>query len=125
MGSAAASDGYKGQQPATGRIHCRVNQVVGETGRLSSSHPKLQNIPIRTAEGERVRRAFVPGEPDWVLLCADYSQIELRMVAHFSGDRALQKALDEGIDIHTAVAAEVFNVGEDRSTQDNDASRRL
>lgn len=97
--------------PDTGRIHCRFNQVVAATGRLSSSHPNLQNIPIRTPEGERVRRAFVPGEPDWVLLCADYSQIELRMVAHFSGDTALQKAFADGVDIHTAVAAEVFNVG--------------
>jgi DNA polymerase-1 len=105
--------------PATGRIHCRFNQVVAATGRLSSSHPNLQNIPIRTPEGERVRRAFVPGEPDWILLCADYSQIELRMVAHFSGDRALKQAFDEGIDIHTAVAAQVFNVGKDQvdSTQ--------
>jgi DNA polymerase I len=105
--------------PATGRIHCRFNQVVAATGRLSSSNPNLQNIPIRTPEGERVRRAFVPGEPDWVLLCADYSQIELRMVAHFSGDRALKNAFEEGIDIHTAVAAEVFNVGKDQvdSTQ--------
>ncbi|MDA0590567.1 MAG: DNA polymerase I [Planctomycetota bacterium] len=105
--------------PATGRIHCRFNQVVAATGRLSSSQPNLQNIPIRTPEGERVRRAFVPGEPDWVLLCADYSQIELRMVAHFSGDRALQRAFADGIDIHAAVAAEVFNVGCDQvdSTQ--------
>ena len=105
--------------PDTGRIHCRFNQVVAATGRLSSSHPNLQNIPIRTPEGERVRRAFVPGESDWILLCADYSQIELRMVAHFSGDRAMQQSFDEGIDIHTAVAAEVFNVGKDHvdSTQ--------
>ena len=99
--------------PDTGRIHCRFNQVVAATGRLSSSNPNLQNIPIRTPEGERVRRAFVPGEPDWVLLCADYSQIELRMVAHFSGDFALQKAFADGVDIHTAVAAEVFNVGQE------------
>lgn len=99
--------------PDTGRIHCRFNQVVAATGRLSSSNPNLQNIPIRTPEGERVRRAFVPGGPDEVLLCADYSQIELRMVAHFSGDAALQQAFDEGIDIHTAVAAEVFHVGKD------------
>ncbi|MFP6763797.1 MAG: DNA polymerase, partial [Planctomycetaceae bacterium] len=99
--------------PATGRIHCRFNQVVAATGRLSSSHPNLQNIPVRTREGERVRRAFVPGRPDWLLVCADYSQIELRMVAHFSGDRALQQAFEEGIDIHAAVAAEVFNVQRD------------
>ena len=100
--------------PVTGRIHCRFNQVVAATGRLSSSHPNLQNIPVRTPEGERVRRAFIPGNPGWVLVCADYSQIELRMVAHFSGDRALQQAFDEGIDIHAAVAAEVFDIKRDQ-----------
>jgi DNA polymerase I len=96
--------------PETGRIHCSFNQVVAATGRLSSSDPNLQNIPIRTPEGRRIRRAFVPGHPGWKLVCADYSQIELRMLAHFSGDEELRKAFAQGIDIHTAVAAQVFGV---------------
>ena len=96
--------------PETGRIHCSFNQVVAATGRLSSSDPNLQNIPIRTPEGRKIRRAFVPGEPGWKLICADYSQIELRVLAHFSGDTALTAAFAQGIDIHTAVAAEVYGV---------------
>jgi len=96
--------------PETGRIHASFNQVVAATGRLSSSNPNLQNIPIRTPEGERIRRAFIPGEPGWKLVCADYSQIELRVLAHFSGDVAMQKAFAGGIDIHQAVAAEVFGI---------------
>lgn len=94
----------------TGRIHASFNQVVAATGRLSSSDPNLQNIPIRREEGRRIRKAFLPGKEGWKLLCADYSQIELRMLAHFSGDPELLKAYQEGLDIHTAVAAEVFNV---------------
>jgi DNA polymerase-1 len=94
----------------TGRIHASFNQVVAATGRLSSSDPNLQNIPIRREEGRRIRKAFLPAEDDWKLLGADYSQIELRMLAHFSGDPELVKAYQEGLDIHTAVAAEVFNV---------------
>lgn len=93
----------------TGNIHASFNQVVAATGRLSSSDPNLQNIPIRTPEGSRVRKAFVPSEPGWKLLCADYSQIELRMLAHFSQDAAMQQAFREGTDIHTAVAAEIFD----------------
>jgi DNA polymerase I len=95
----------------TGRIHCSFNQVVAATGRLSSSDPNLQNIPIRTEEGRRVRRAFLPSEGH-KLLCADYSQIELRMLAHFSQDPALQAAFREGTDIHTAVASEIFGIAE-------------
>src|SRR5690606_3810430 len=68
--------------PATGRVHASFNQVVAATGRLSSSDPNLQNIPIRTAEGREIRSAFLPGQPDWWLLAADYSQIELRVLAH-------------------------------------------
>ncbi|MDB5388022.1 MAG: polymerase [Planctomycetaceae bacterium] len=94
--------------PETGRIHASFNQVVAATGRLSSSDPNLQNIPIRTEEGRRVRSAFLPGEPGWLLVSADYSQIELRMLAHFSHDKALQKAFAEGTDIHTAVASEIY-----------------
>ena len=96
--------------PATGRIHASFNQVVAATGRLSSSDPNLQNIPIRTPEGERVRQAFLPRENGWLLVCADYSQIELRMLAHFSGDPVLIKAFEEGGDVHTTVAAEVYGV---------------
>ena len=102
----------------TGNIHCSFNQVVAATGRLSSSDPNLQNIPIRTEEGRRIRRAFVPSVPGWKLVCADYSQIELRMLAHFSQDPALQKAFREGIDIHKAVAAEVFGTPIDQITSD-------
>jgi DNA polymerase I len=106
--------------PDTGRIHASFNQVVAATGRLSSSNPNLQNIPIRTPEGERIRRAFIPGEPGWKLVCADYSQIELRVLAHFSGDVAMQKAFADGIDIHRAVAAEVFGV----APEDVDSNQR-
>ena len=106
--------------PDTGRIHASFNQVVAATGRLSSSNPNLQNIPIRTPEGERIRRAFVPGEPGWKLVCADYSQIELRVLAHFSGDVAMQKAFADGIDIHRAVAAEVFGI----APEDVDSNQR-
>ncbi|HET6328495.1 MAG TPA: DNA polymerase I, partial [Planctomycetaceae bacterium] len=98
--------------PRTGRIHCSFNQVVAATGRLSASDPNLQNIPIRTEEGRRVRRAFLASPDGWKLLCADYSQIELRMLAHFSRDRALQEAFRQGADIHSVVAQEVFGVTE-------------
>ena len=105
----------------TGRLHTSFNQVAASTGRLSSLHPNLQNIPIRTAEGRQVRRAFVPGEEGMVLLCADYSQVELRVLAHFSGDTAMQEAFRDGIDIHTAVASEVFGV--DSAEVDSDMRR--
>lgn len=96
--------------PTTGRIHCSFNQVVASTGRLSASDPNLQNIPIRTAAGRQIRKAFVPERSDWQLVCADYSQIELRMLAHFSGDPVLLAAFQQRIDIHTAVAAAVHHV---------------
>lgn len=96
--------------PETGRIHASFNQVVAATGRLSSSDPNLQNIPIRTEEGRQIRKAFIPENADWELLCADYSQIELRVLAHLSQDTALSQAFREGADIHTAVAAETFRV---------------
>jgi DNA polymerase-1 len=95
--------------PATGRIHTSFNQVVAATGRLSSSDPNLQNIPIRTEQGARVRAAFVAENEQWRLLCADYSQVELRMLAHFSGDAALAQAFADGVDIHASVAAEIFS----------------
>jgi DNA polymerase-1 len=96
-----------------GRIHASFNQVVAATGRLSSSDPNLQNIPVRTEDGRQIRQAFVPGEPGWKLLAADYSQIELRVLAHFSGDPALVKAFEQDRDIHAAVAAQVFSVAEE------------
>jgi len=104
--------------PKTGNIHTSFSQVVAATGRLSSSDPNLQNIPIRTEEGRRIRRAFVPSEAGWVLLSADYSQIELRMLAHFSGDEALIDAFREGRDIHATVAADIFKVPLDAVTSD-------
>ncbi len=95
--------------PETGRIHASFNQTVTATGRLSSSDPNLQNIPIRTEVGRRIRRAFV-ASPGHLLLAADYSQVELRMLAHLSGDANLQAAFHRGDDIHAAVAAEVAGV---------------
>lgn len=96
--------------PVTGRIHATFHQTVAATGRLSSSDPNLQNIPIRTSEGKQIRRAFRAGPADWKLVCADYSQIELRFLAHYSQDPALMEAFREGLDIHAAVAADVFHV---------------
>ncbi len=104
--------------PDTGNIHCSFNQVVAATGRLSSSDPNLQNIPIRTEEGSRIRKAFVPSKPGWKLVCADYSQIELRMLAHFSQDEALQSAFRDGRDIHATVAAEIFETPIEQVTSD-------
>ena len=93
----------------TGRIHTSYHQAVAATGRLSSQDPNLQNIPVRTAEGRRIRQAFVP-DAGSALLSIDYSQIELRLMAHFSGDERLVGAFREGLDIHTATAAEVFGL---------------
>jgi DNA polymerase I len=95
--------------PRTGRVHTHYAQAVAVTGRLSSNDPNLQNIPIRTAEGRRVREAFV-APPGSLIASADYSQIELRIIAHISGDPALIKAFQEGIDVHRATAAEVFGL---------------
>ncbi|QJA06978.1 DNA polymerase I [Thermosulfurimonas marina] len=94
---------------AAGRVHTTFNQTGTATGRLSSEEPNLQNIPIKGEEGELIRRAFV-AEEGWVLLSADYSQIELRLLAHFSGDENLRRAFAEGRDIHAATAAEIFGV---------------
>jgi DNA polymerase-1 len=95
--------------PRTGRVHTHYAQAVAVTGRLSSNDPNLQNIPIRTAEGRRVREAFV-APPGCVIASADYSQIELRIMAHISGDSALLLAFHDGMDVHRATAAEVFGV---------------
>jgi DNA polymerase-1 len=96
--------------PTTGRIHTTFNQTVTATGRLSSSDPNLQNIPIRTAEGLQIRAAFLPGEPGWRFVAADYSQIELRILAHLSGDAAMRAAFAAGEDIHARTAAAVCGV---------------
>lgn len=95
--------------PATGRVHTSYHQAVTATGRLSSSDPNLQNIPIRTEEGRRIRKAFV-APAGYKIVAADYSQIELRIMAHLSGDAGLQSAFSQGLDVHKATAAEVFGV---------------
>jgi DNA polymerase I len=95
--------------PETGRVHTSYNQAMTATGRLSSSNPNLQNIPIRTLEGKRIRQAFV-APPGWEILSADYSQIELRVLAHLSGDKALLDAFATGEDIHSRTASDVFGV---------------
>jgi DNA polymerase-1 len=96
--------------PTTGRVHASFNQVVAATGRLSSSDPNLQNIPIRTEEGREIRSAFVAGTKGWKLLAADYSQIELRILAHYSEDPALCEAFAQDEDIHTLVASQVYGI---------------
>jgi DNA polymerase-1 len=96
-------------QPSTGRVHTSYHQAVTSTGRLSSSDPNLQNIPIRTPEGRRIRQAFV-APPGYLILAADYSQIELRIMAHLSQDVSLLHAFADGVDIHQATAADIFNV---------------
>lgn len=95
--------------PATGRLHTYYNQAVTATGRLSSSEPNLQNIPIRSEEGRQIRRAFIT-DHGWILLSFDYSQIELRILAHFARDEGLIRAFEEGEDVHTMTAAEIFHV---------------
>ena len=103
--------------PSTGRVHTHYAQAVAVTGRLSSNDPNLQNIPIRTAEGRRVREAFV-APAGCVIASADYSQIELRIMAHISDDAALLKAFHDGLDVHRATAAEVFGVAVDQVTSE-------
>jgi len=104
--------------PETGRIHSSFNQALAATGRLSSNNPNLQNIPIRTEEGAKVREAFIPRDEDHVLLAADYSQIELRLIAEISKDEAMVEAFQEGKDIHSATAARVFEVPYDEVTRE-------
>jgi DNA polymerase-1 len=94
----------------TNKVHTRYVQTLTQTGRLSSTDPNLQNIPIRLEEGRKIRQAFVPSEPDWVMFAADYSQIELRVLAHIAGDTNLIEAFQNDLDIHTKTAMDVFHV---------------
>jgi len=108
--------------PQTKNVHTSFSQVAASTGRLSSSDPNLQNIPIRTEEGRLIRKAFIPSRPDWKLVCLDYSQIELRMLAHFCQDAALLNSFRNGEDIHASVAAQVYGVALNQVTT---AQRRV
>ncbi|TQV70734.1 DNA polymerase I [Exilibacterium tricleocarpae] len=109
--------------PATGRIHTSYHQAVAATGRLSSTDPNLQNIPIRTEEGRRIRQAFV-AQPGYKIVAADYSQIELRIMAHLSRDEGLLDAFSQGLDVHRATAAEVFGVVVDAVTAEQRRSAK-
>ncbi|MCA9087675.1 MAG: DNA polymerase I [Planctomycetaceae bacterium] len=102
----------------TRNVHTSFSQVTAATGRLSSSDPNLQNIPIRTEEGRLIRKAFIPSQPGWKLVCLDYSQIELRMLAHFCRDENLMQAFREGLDIHAVVAGQVYDVPVTEVTSD-------
>jgi DNA polymerase-1 len=104
--------------PKDGLIHTSYNQAVTATGRLSSNNPNLQNIPVRTEKGREIRRAFVPRSPEYTLLAADYSQIELRIIAHLSQDPAMVNDFNLGHDIHAATAAKVFHVPMDQVTKE-------
>jgi len=107
----------------TGRVHTSYHQATAQTGRLSSSDPNLQNIPIRTEEGRRIRQAFVP-PTGHVLLAADYSQIELRIMAHLSADESLLNAFKEGRDVHSATASEVFDTALEDVSKDQRRSAK-
>jgi len=109
--------------PDTGRVHTSYHQAVAATGRLSSSNPNLQNIPVRSAEGRRIRQAFIAPK-GYEIVAADYSQIELRIMAHLSADEGLLNAFSEGIDVHRATAAEVFGVNRDEVTTDQRRSAK-
>lgn len=102
--------------PKTAKVHTRFNQALTQTGRLSSTDPNLQNIPIRLEEGRKIRQAFIPSEQGWLIFAADYSQIELRVLAHIAGDEGLVHAFKAGMDIHTKTAMDVFRVGEEEVT---------
>ena len=109
--------------PLTGRVHTSYHQAAVATGRLSSSNPNLQNIPVRTEEGRRIRQAFIP-DPGHVLVAADYSQIELRIMAHLSADEGLLSAFANDADIHRATAAEVFSIKPSKVTDDQRRSAK-
>ena len=106
-------DVLPGLRESDGRVHARFNQTVTATGRLSSSDPNLQNIPVKSDSGRRIRHAFVAGR-GCKLVGADYSQVELRIVAHMSGDEALLEAFRQGQDVHRATAAEIFGMAPDQ-----------
>ena len=111
--------------PRTGRVHTSYHQGAVATGRISSSEPNLQNIPVRTEEGRRIRQAFI-APPGWLVMAADYSQIELRIMAHLSGDEGLLRAFREGGDVHRATAAEVFGLPpEEVSTNQRRAAKAI
>jgi len=110
--------------PKTGRIHTSFNQTITATGRLSSSNPNLQNIPVRGDWGKLIRSAFIPDKKDWVLLAADYSQIELRILAHLSKDKALIEDFKAGKDIHRSTAAQVYGVPESKVTDEMRSSAK-
>ncbi|SIQ15035.1 DNA polymerase I [Peribacillus simplex] len=100
----------------TDKVHTRFNQALTQTGRLSSTDPNLQNIPIRLEEGRKIRQAFIPSEKDWIIFAADYSQIELRVLAHIANDSGLVEAFQAGMDIHTRTAMDVFHVPAEQVT---------
>ena len=105
-------------RPDTGKVHTTFNQTITATGRLSSTEPNLQNIPIKTEEGKRIRKAFVPSHPEYVLVAADYSQIELRVLAHMSQDPVLMDSFKNNEDIHRRTASEVFGVPMEEVTKE-------
>jgi len=109
----------------TGRVHTSLNQTIAATGRLSSTSPNFQNIPIRTETGREVRKAFVPQNSDWVILSADYSQVELRIMAHYSQEPELIKAFEENSDIHSRTAALVNGIAEAEVTPDQRRSAKV
>jgi len=109
----------------TGRVHTSLNQTIAATGRLSSTSPNFQNIPIRTETGREVRKAFVPQNSDWVILSADYSQVELRIMAHYSQEPELIKAFEENSDIHSRTAALVNGISEAEVTPDQRRSAKV
>ena len=110
--------------PETGRIHTSFNQAVAATGRLSSADPNLQNVPVRTEEGRQIRKAFVPREEGWVLVSCDYSQIELRILAHMARDEPLLEAFREDRDVHRATASLIFDVTQEKVTAEQRAQAK-
>jgi DNA polymerase-1 len=108
----------------TKRIHTVFNQAVASTGRLTSNKPNLQNIPIRTRKGQLIRKAFIPRDKNHLIVCADYSQIELRIIASLSGDLNMIKSFNEGKDIHLSTAAKVYNISEERVTRQQRANAK-
>jgi DNA polymerase-1 len=105
-------------EKSTGKIHSSFNQTIAATGRLSSVNPNLQNIPIREERGREIRKSFIPSSSDHILFAADYSQIELRLMAHLSGDDNMITAFSQGADIHRSTASKVFKVAEDDVTRE-------